>query len=399
MPTPFRMSPVTRGVTPSSAPMESYAAWGVSLSIDPAPAYDVIESLSLVARPARSKRWRDWAEQASRSFGDERPRLRLWFGGASPVGRAYLALIPLLPHPHGLPELLDGITDLSTADFLRVAVTASLTDPETPLDAADLLSLAHDRGRARPFVDRYLRRAGRERAHLLWIVTNPDTARAELLALLRLHGEGTYARIERETQDERDRAAVALRALVSAPPPAPPPWLTDLRAAQGFAPVVLAPSAFRDARTGVYYHETRHPLFDHDPVEPFILLVSAQASLGVTPTRRGAPPRPDASIDPVDRWAALFGALADASRLRLLHLLMERPWYGQELATALDMSGAAISHHMGVLTRAGLVHVERRAHRTYVVLQEDVLAPLLGESGRYLLDPSRQQSRDEGDDR
>jgi len=250
------MSPATHGPSPSSVPVERHTAWGVSLSIDPTPAYDILESLSLIARPARSTRWRDWAERASQSFGDARPRLRLWFGGASPAGRAYLALIPLLPHPCGMPELLDGIAGLSTADFLRVAVTAGLTDPETPLSAADLLSLAHDRDRARSFVDRYLRRAGRERAHLLWIVTDPDAARAELLTLLRLHGERADARIERETQDERDRAAAVLRGLVSAPPPAPPPWLADLRAARGFAPVVLAPSAFRDARTWTGPHDT-----------------------------------------------------------------------------------------------------------------------------------------------
>jgi DNA-binding transcriptional ArsR family regulator len=71
---------------------------------------------------------------------------------------------------------------------------------------------------------------------------------------------------------------------------------------------------------------------------------------GTTPN----PPSPSG-----DTAGLLFGALADPTRRRVVELLGTRPWRAGELATATGTSSPAMSRHLRVLLRAGLVADER----------------------------------------
>lgn len=64
--------------------------------------------------------------------------------------------------------------------------------------------------------------------------------------------------------------------------------------------------------------------------------------------------------DPVE-LAALFAALADENRVRLVALLARRPHYGEELAEFLGLSPATISHHLRRLREVGLVRREKQS--------------------------------------
>lgn len=57
---------------------------------------------------------------------------------------------------------------------------------------------------------------------------------------------------------------------------------------------------------------------------------------------------------------ALWSALADPSRRRMLDLLRERPMTTNELTCAFDFSRFAVMKHLKVLQAAGLLVVERR---------------------------------------
>jgi DNA-binding transcriptional ArsR family regulator len=73
------------------------------------------------------------------------------------------------------------------------------------------------------------------------------------------------------------------------------------------------------------------------------------------PRPRGAEP-----ARPADGGAALlFSALADPTRRQVVQLLGTRPRRAGELAAATGMSGPAMSRHLRVLLRAGLVADER----------------------------------------
>ena len=76
--------------------------------------------------------------------------------------------------------------------------------------------------------------------------------------------------------------------------------------------------------------------------------------------------------DPVaptaDHMVRIFKALADPARLRIVGLLAEESRCGQELAAALGLSPATVTHHLAVLRRSGLVREERRPPYTYLHL-------------------------------
>ncbi len=73
-----------------------------------------------------------------------------------------------------------------------------------------------------------------------------------------------------------------------------------------------------------------------------------------------------------DEMVLFFKALADANRLKILGLLAQRPYSGEELAALLDLKPPTVSHHLSKLTEAGLVSA--RAEGYYSVYQLDEAA-------------------------
>lgn len=80
----------------------------------------------------------------------------------------------------------------------------------------------------------------------------------------------------------------------------------------------------------------------------------------LTPTR----PRASRRTSPDDRLDLLFQALSDRTRRTLLARLADGPRMVTELAAPFDMSLPAVSRHIRVLERAGLVArtVDGRVH-------------------------------------
>lgn len=62
-----------------------------------------------------------------------------------------------------------------------------------------------------------------------------------------------------------------------------------------------------------------------------------------------------------DRLSTVFGALADPTRRAILARLAEGPATVTELAEPFEMSQPAISRHLKVLERAGLISRSRQA--------------------------------------
>lgn len=365
-----------------------------NVQVDASPAYDFLLSFSEIVRRELklSDRWADWVRQTADQLTVAQQRRMQRYR----IARAYVALIPTLPEPRGIGQFLHDLAAIPLADFLRVAVTVGYTDPETPLSASGLLALAKDKARARTFIDRYLRVTSTERTNLLHILADPEAARGELVALLTEYASGPFAALEPELRDARERAVPKLHEIAGEGRESWPEWIVPYARLEGFSPIVLAPSAFLDIYSSVYYHEIQQPLFDDTTYEPFIITIGTQKILSPTPLRRRgqATLSGTMSADPAERYSAVFAALADPSRVRLVRLLAERPRYGQELAQAMGMSAATISHHVNTLLRVGLVTVERQSHRTYYVLQAEVLAALLRAGEAFALDRDAPQPQE-----
>src|SRR5471030_2846927 len=61
---------------------------------------------------------------------------------------------------------------------------------------------------------------------------------------------------------------------------------------------------------------------------------------------------------PAPQLDAAFAALSDASRRKMIRVLLQKPRRAGELAQCVDMSPQALSRHLRVLRKAGLVAEE-----------------------------------------
>ncbi len=73
-----------------------------------------------------------------------------------------------------------------------------------------------------------------------------------------------------------------------------------------------------------------------------------------------------------DDLLLIFKALADANRLKIVGLLAQRSYSGEELAALLGLKASTVSHHLSRLARVGLVSA--RAEGYYSVFQLDEAA-------------------------
>ncbi|MBZ0122578.1 MAG: metalloregulator ArsR/SmtB family transcription factor [Roseovarius sp.] len=74
--------------------------------------------------------------------------------------------------------------------------------------------------------------------------------------------------------------------------------------------------------------------------------------------------------DPLD---TVFAALADPTRRAILAMLLEDDMAVTDVAEPFAMSLAAISKHLSILTRAGLISQERRGRVKWCKLEPDAL--------------------------
>ena len=69
----------------------------------------------------------------------------------------------------------------------------------------------------------------------------------------------------------------------------------------------------------------------------------------------------------------VFSALADPTRRAILTMLLEDDMAVTDVAEPFEMSLAAISKHLGVLTRAGLISQEKRGRVIWCKLEPGAL--------------------------
>jgi DNA-binding transcriptional ArsR family regulator len=69
----------------------------------------------------------------------------------------------------------------------------------------------------------------------------------------------------------------------------------------------------------------------------------------------------------------VFAALADPTRREILRMLLEDDMAVTDVADPFEMSLAAISKHLTILTRAGLISQEKRGRVKWCKLEPDAL--------------------------
>ena len=74
-----------------------------------------------------------------------------------------------------------------------------------------------------------------------------------------------------------------------------------------------------------------------------------------------------------DRLDTVFAALADPTRRRILVMLLEDDMAVTDVAEPFEMSLAAISKHLTILTRAGLISQEKRGRVKWCKLEPEAM--------------------------
>jgi len=77
--------------------------------------------------------------------------------------------------------------------------------------------------------------------------------------------------------------------------------------------------------------------------------------------------------EPMPALVRLFKGLADPTRLRMIAAMVDRARCGQDLAAEVGVSPATVSHHLRVLSDAGLLKETRQAPYTFYQLDLDAL--------------------------
>ena len=74
-----------------------------------------------------------------------------------------------------------------------------------------------------------------------------------------------------------------------------------------------------------------------------------------------------------DKLDIVFSALADPTRREILNMLLEDDMAVTDVAEPFDISLAAISKHLGILTKSGLIAQEKRGRVKWCKLEPDAL--------------------------
>jgi biotin operon repressor len=77
---------------------------------------------------------------------------------------------------------------------------------------------------------------------------------------------------------------------------------------------------------------------------------------------------------PIDeQLLTFFKALADANRLKIVGLLSQQPYSVEQLAALLDLRSPTVSHHLKMLSEAGLVSARAESYYNLYQLEAGVL--------------------------
>jgi DNA-binding transcriptional ArsR family regulator len=84
-----------------------------------------------------------------------------------------------------------------------------------------------------------------------------------------------------------------------------------------------------------------------------------------------------ADVDSYRRLAALFGALADPTRARIVHMLLDQELCTCDIATVLGVTDSAVSQHLRLLRSLRLVKSRRAGKFVYYSLDDAHIALLI----------------------
>jgi len=85
---------------------------------------------------------------------------------------------------------------------------------------------------------------------------------------------------------------------------------------------------------------------------------------------------------------ALFAALGDATRLKMLKLIADEELCSCEVMAALELTQPTTSHHLGILERAGLLTSKRNGKWVFYKIANSTVQNLINRGFRMMEESS-----------
>lgn len=83
-------------------------------------------------------------------------------------------------------------------------------------------------------------------------------------------------------------------------------------------------------------------------------------------------------------YARIFKAMSDENRLRILEYLLEKDCNASELLEKMDFGQSTLSHHMHLLTEAGVVEAHRKGKWILYHLKKEAYEEMIQWMKRYI---------------
>jgi DNA-binding transcriptional ArsR family regulator len=209
------------------------------------------------------------------------------------------------------------------------------------------------------------------------VLTDPERARTDLVQVFQAHLERVYGdHIGAITRSIDDAIPTALKTLDLLPAFEAIERLTGgytLGSDLGLRTITLAPS--------VFIHPFMSTRVDEEAGEALILF--------------GIPSSIFDDYDPEQTGGELMPALkamADPSRLTVLHLLAQQPLYTSEVVERLRLAQTTVHHHLAQLRAAGLIRQERDRKGMKYSIRTDSARQVLRALDDWILNPDQEDT-------
>ncbi len=322
------------------------------VTIQHSTAYDLISSLIRIKNnklftPSKSPNQEvvEWADQVLAGFPDEMRRLLTVFYSKD---SAYAMTLGGYVAKSGAPDaraLLEYLETVPAQDILLRFLYYGI-GPGSEVSLADVARLVENEKEAVHFINDQLSFQAQEKWQMLQFVMDPEGMKRDLMRLMSWYYGNHYAKVERE-----------VRAFLKGPEQA----LRDRLDKYGeeylrlLLPVDYSKRENSKITCAVsLYWETGQFINILDDVYIFGYRYFEKVE----------------GQHPILAGIQVFKVLADETRLHIIRLLAQRPWYGHELAQRLSISNSTISHHMTQLIYQGLARSYREENRVYFELVE-----------------------------
>lgn len=341
------------------------------------PVYDVLMALSLISEPEKCENTQQELLEKIRS--GLRPRLKdnvdKYFDGRSYPGMGLLSLVGE-EYTRDVPTILQTLARMPRAELATALLSFGKIYRGNLRVQRQIEELLADRQLMIEHIEHNMTVVPEKIESLADLVINTEKARDDLAELIEHFWYVVMPpMVEKRAEMQQQIAEQTKAKLNELGPTRMVQAMTNLSQPNdrdAYERVILAPTSFGGGQ-----------ITATDNKDETCLIVAYGAEHHALKAPEAEPE--ESEVLDAATLSKFYNSLSDENRLKIVRALVERPHYGQELAKMLGVTNATVFHHLSILEKQSLVHLERIEHRVYYVLDSERLGRLLAHGSEFLL--------------